>query len=226
MRISAVHSILNSPVPVSSRLLIDTAQSASGTDPLARIAPASAPGARQPGLRMNDGSPMKSFLFQQMAIRNEKNGQRFAIPVQRTTPLNTAREGMPVLRLAASAPLILRSLGQSNQARFMRLYASDESPEPIVHTRKPYTVNTKKTVMPVPRRRSETRRRSATDPNSAMEFNDLPTIENKNTLEDSVTGSISPYITVPVGDPLPLSKSSATLSRQDFLRRNPAGAMK
>jgi hypothetical protein len=225
MRISAIHSILTSPVPVSSRLLIDTAQAASGADQLARVAPVPAPGPRQPGLRMNDGSPMKSFLLQQMAIRDEKNGQRFAMPVQHTPQLNTVRAGMPVLRLAASAPLILRSLGESNQARFMRLYASDESPEPIARIRKPYTVNVKKTVMPAPRRRSETRRRSATDPNSAMEFNDLPKIENKNDREDSVTGSISPYVTVPIGDPLPLSKSSATLSRQDFLRRNPAGGV-
>ncbi|MEB0022035.1 hypothetical protein [Actimicrobium sp. CCI2.3] len=226
MRISAIHSVLTSPVPLSNRLLIDAAQSASGNDPLARITPVSAPGARQPGLRMNDGSPMKFFLLQQMAIRNEKNDQRFATPVQHATPLNTVKTGMPVLRLAASAPLVARSLGQSNQARFMRLYASDESPEPIVRTHKPYTVNAKKTVMPIPRRRSETRRRSATDPNSAMEFDHLPTIENKNDREDSVTGSISPYVTVPIGDPLPLSRSSATLSRQDFLRRNPAGAVK
>ncbi|MFT5535596.1 MAG: hypothetical protein ACI802_003861 [Candidatus Paceibacteria bacterium] len=226
MRISAIHSVLTSPVPVSNRLLIDTAQAASGTDQLARVVPVSAPGARQPGLRMNDGSPMKSFLLQQIAIRNGESGQRYAIPVQHATKSDSSRPGMPILKLAASAPLVLRSLGQSNQARFMRLYASDESPEPIVRTRKPYTVNTKKTVMPTPRRRSETRRRSATDPNSAMEFNDLPKIENKNDREDSVTGSISPYITVPIGDPLPLSKPSATLSRQDFLRRNPAGGVK
>ncbi|MDY7573522.1 hypothetical protein RGU77_04370 [Actimicrobium sp. CCI2.3] len=144
MRISAIHSVLTSPVPLSNRLLIDAAQSASGNDPLARITPVSAPGARQPGLRMNDGSPMKFFLLQQMAIRNEKNDQRFATPVQHATPLNTVKTGMPVLRLAASAPLVARSLGQSNQARFMRLYASDESPEPIVRTHKPYTVNAKK----------------------------------------------------------------------------------
>ena len=226
MRISAIHSILTSPVPVSNRLLIDTAQAASGTDQLARVAPVSAPGPRQPGLRMNDGSPMKSFLLQQMAVRDESNGQRFAMPVQHTPQLNTVKADMPVLRLAASTPVLLRSQGQSNQLRFMHLYASDESPEPIVRQRKPHAANIRKTVMPVPRRRSETRRRSATDPNSAMEFDHAPKTENKNTMEDSVTGSISPYITVPIGAPLPLSKSTATLSRQDFLRRNPAGAIK
>jgi hypothetical protein len=207
-------------------MLIDTAQAASRSDPLSRVKPLTSPGERQPGLRMNDGSPMKSFLLAQMSIRNQSQDQRIQAPVQYAPERNSNRQGMPVLALAASAPIAPRSQGQSNQVRFMLLYAGDELPEPMPHKRKPFSVNVKKPVLPIPRRRSETHRRSATDPNSQMEFDHEPKVANKNQMEDSVTGSISPYVTVPIGDPLPLSKASATPPRKDFLRRNPAGTLR
>lgn len=170
---------------------------------------------------------LKANLLKQIPIRNNTPEQSVFAPPQQTAERSSGKQGMPVLALAASAPLALRSQGQSNRDRFERLHIiSDDLQEPALPTRKPYSVNTKKPAMPTPRRRSETRRRSATDPNSSMEFDGLPKVENKNDREDSVTGSISPYVTVPVGDPLPLSKSSATLSRQDFLRRNPAGTVR
>ncbi|MEB0134431.1 hypothetical protein QN362_03700 [Actimicrobium sp. CCC2.4] len=169
---------------------------------------------------------MKSFLLAQMSIRNQTQDQRILAPVQHVAERNPNRPGMPVLALAASAPVEPRSQGQSNQLRFMHLYASDDLPGPATHRRKPFSVNIKKPVLPTPRRRSETRRRSATDPNSLIEFDHEPKVANKNQMEDSVTGSISPYVTVPIGDPLPLSRASATLSRQDFLRRNPAGTLR
>jgi hypothetical protein len=223
MRIPALRSILTSPIPVSNSLLADAAQAASRTDPLSRIAPVATPREQQPGLRMSDGSPMKSYLYARM--------QRMATDERHplaTAALRTERNGslpdMPMLRLAASAPLQTRSLSQENQLRFFILHAGDnESANHSPPKSKTLAVNVRRLVTQPPRRRNETRRSSATERNNLMDFDGLPKIENKNSTEDSVTGSISPYVTVPVGDPLPLSKSTPTLSKEDFLRRNPAG---